>query len=189
MNGVCVLPKHKPMYGSSLAGVRVPRLVRLHAATAATSRAYRLETELRAPTAWASLLPAFDRERCLSLVGSHAFAKRKDDEQYRYRRTVRMLLSTLLLNQLHPPSRPTEEEKAAERAKEAEAARIAAEGPGEGDLGVLLAGVVDVAVMDAPRQLYAPRRELPWGPAPTTGLTVAGSGERETIAPLILCCP
>lgn len=71
-----------------------------------------------------------------------------------------------------------EAEAAAERAKNAEAARLAAEGPGEGDLGALLAGVVDIVVMDAPRALYEPRRELPWGPAPTTGLTVAGSGER-----------
>lgn len=71
-----------------------------------------------------------------------------------------------------------EAEAAAEGAREAEAARLAAEGHGEGDLGELLAGVVDIVVMDAPRTLYEPRRKLPWGPAPTTGLTVAGSGER-----------
>lgn len=51
------------------------------------------------------------------------------------------------------------------------------EGPGEGDLGELLDGAVDIVVMDAPRALYEPRCLLPWGPAPTTGLTVAGSGE------------
>lgn len=71
----------------------------------------------------------------------------------------------------------SEAEAAAEQAKEAEAARLAIEGPGEGDLGALLAGLVDVVVMDAPRALYEPRRKLPWGPPPTTGLTVAGSGE------------
>lgn len=69
-------------------------------------------------------------------------------------------------------------EAAAEYAKETEAARLAIEGPGEGDLGALLAGTVDVAVLDAPRALYKPRRELPWGPMPTTGLTVAGSGKK-----------
>lgn len=70
-----------------------------------------------------------------------------------------------------------EAEAAAEQAKEAKAARLAVEGPGEGDLGELLAGMVDIVVMDAPRTLYEPRRNLPWGPAPTTGLTVTGSGE------------
>lgn len=70
-----------------------------------------------------------------------------------------------------------EAEAAAEQANEMEKARLAVEGPGEGDLGALLAGVVDIVVMDAPRALYEPRRNLPWGPPPTTGLTVAGSGE------------
>ncbi|CAB1098944.1 unnamed protein product [Ectocarpus sp. CCAP 1310/34] len=73
-----------------------------------------------------------------------------------------------------------EAEAAAEHAKEIEAARLKVQGPGEGDLGELLAGVVDVAVMDAPRALYEPRRKLPWGPVPTTGLTVAGSGKKTT---------
>ena len=73
----------------------------------------------------------------------------------------------------------SEAEASDEQAKEAEAARLAIEGPGEGDLGEQLAGVVDIVVMDAPRTLYEPRRKLPWGPAPTTGLTVAGSGEKR----------
>lgn len=86
-----------------------------------------------------------------------------------------MLTPTRNLNtKLYPKS---EAEAAAEHAKEIEAARLKAQGPGEGDLGELLAGVVDVAVMDAPRALYEPRRKLPWGPVPTTGLTVAGSGK------------
>lgn len=72
----------------------------------------------------------------------------------------------------------SEAEAAAEQAKEAEALRLAVEGPGEGDLSALLEGVVDVAVLDAPRALYEPSRQLPWGPAPTTGLTVAGSGKK-----------
>lgn len=63
-----------------------------------------------------------------------------------------------------------------------EAARLAIDGPGEGDLGVMLAGVVDVVVLDAPRMLYEPRRELPWGPTPTTGLTVAGTGETADLS-------
>lgn len=71
----------------------------------------------------------------------------------------------------------TEAEAAAARTKEAEAARLAIEGPGEGDLGAMLAGVVDVVVLDASKMLYEPQRGLPWGPKPTTGLTVAGTGE------------
>ncbi|CAN0175672.1 unnamed protein product, partial [Hapterophycus canaliculatus] len=67
-------------------------------------------------------------------------------------------------------------EAATEHAEEVEAARLAIEGPGEGDLGAMLAGTVDVTVLDAPQALYEPRRKLPWGPMPTTGLTVAGSG-------------
>lgn len=71
-----------------------------------------------------------------------------------------------------------EAEAAAEQARETEAARLVVEGPGEGNLSALLAGAVDIVVMDAPRAMYEPRRKFPWGPAPTTGLTVAGSGER-----------
>lgn len=78
----------------------------------------------------------------------------------------------------------SEVEDDAERAKEAEAARLAADGPGEGDLGAMLAGVIDVVVLDAPRTMYEPRREVPWGPVPTTGLTVAGSGEKGDLQEL-----
>lgn len=74
-----------------------------------------------------------------------------------------------------------EAENAAEHAKEMEAARLAIEGPGEGDLGAMLAGVVDVVVLDASKMLYEPRRELPWGPTPSTGLTVAGTGETNNL--------
>lgn len=65
----------------------------------------------------------------------------------------------------------------AEEAKVVEAKRLARDGPGQGDIGEMLAGVVDVTVLDASRRLYQPCRELPWGPAPLTGLTVAGTGE------------
>lgn len=75
-----------------------------------------------------------------------------------------------------------EAEAAADRIKEVEAARLAIDGPGEGDLGAMLAGVVDVVVLDAPRMLYEPRRGLPWGPTPTTGLTVAGTGETTDLS-------
>lgn len=75
-----------------------------------------------------------------------------------------------------------EAEAAADHIKEVEAARLAIDGPGEGDLGAMLAGVVDVVVLDAPRMLYEPRRGLPWGPTPTTGLTVAGTGETTDLS-------
>lgn len=58
------------------------------------------------------------------------------------------------------------------------AACLLASGPGEGDFGAMLADVVDVTVLDAPRTMYEPRRDLPWGPTPNTGLTVAGTGEQ-----------
>lgn len=73
----------------------------------------------------------------------------------------------------------TAAEVAAALAKAAEVKRSARDGPCEGDLREMLAGAVDVTVLDAPRTLYEPRRKIPWGPAPTTGLTVAGTGERE----------
>lgn len=72
-----------------------------------------------------------------------------------------------------------EAEAAAEEAKVAEAERLKRDGPDEGDLGEMLAGTVDVTVLDAPQTLYRPKRKIPWGPAPTTGLVVAGTGKRR----------
>ena len=80
-----------------------------------------------------------------------------------------------------------EAETAAKKAKEIEAERLETEGPREGDLSAMLNGVVDVVVLDAPRTMYEPRRGFPWGPRPTTDLTVAGIGERgppHTVVPL-----
>ena len=67
-----------------------------------------------------------------------------------------------------------------------EAARLAIDGPGEGDLGAMLEGMVDVVVLDAPRMLYEPRRGFPWGPSPTTGLTAAGTGKTSNFVVLPL---
>lgn len=72
-----------------------------------------------------------------------------------------------------------EAEAVAEEAKAGEAERLKRDGPGEGDLGEMLAGTVDVTVLDAPRTLYRPRTKLPWGPVPTTGLAVAGTGKNR----------
>lgn len=81
----------------------------------------------------------------------------------------------------HDTNANKEAEIAAEEVKVAEDERLARDGPGEGNLGEMLAGRVDVTILDAPRSLYEPRREVPWGPEPTTGLTVAGTGERENV--------
>lgn len=43
----------------------------------------------------------------------------------------------------------------------------------------MLAGVIDVVVLDAQRTLYEPPREIPWGPKPMTGITVAGTGKKQ----------
>lgn len=66
---------------------------------------------------------------------------------------------------------------AAEKEEAVEAERLKRNDPFQGDLGELLAGAVDVTVLDAPRTLYRPKRNIPWGPTPTTGLTVSGTGK------------
>lgn len=75
--------------------------------------------------------------------------------------------------------RTIEDEVEVEASKEdkAEAKRLKRNDLSQGDLGELLAGTVDVTVLDAPRTLYRPKRNIPWGPTPTTGLTVTGTGK------------